>query len=149
MFVPGRPDAERQLSRRRRWAAGAMPGKNGTEERAGAISEDEWAEMEAGMTRSRRLQDHGHGRQGDVGGRGPGDGPAGRPVDPGNGFRPYAHELGLAGRQIVEMVWEDLSPSRFSRAASFDNGVVAWMAMGGSTNAVCTCSPWRAAQGSR
>lgn len=39
------------------------------------------------------------------------------------------------GSRIVEMVWEDLKPSTFITRASFLNGVAAYMAMGGSTNA--------------
>ncbi|WP_378942058.1 L-arabinonate dehydratase [Mesorhizobium sp. ANAO-SY3R2] len=39
------------------------------------------------------------------------------------------------GSRIVEMVWEDLKPSRILDRASFLNGLVAYMAMGGSTNA--------------
>jgi dihydroxy-acid dehydratase len=40
------------------------------------------------------------------------------------------------GRRIVEMVWEDLRPSRILSAASFDNAIVADMALAGSTNAI-------------
>lgn len=39
------------------------------------------------------------------------------------------------GVRIVEMVWEDLKPSRFIDRKSFLNGLVAYMALGGSTNA--------------
>ena len=39
------------------------------------------------------------------------------------------------GSRIVEMGWEDLKPSRFFTAAALSNGVVAYMALGGSTNA--------------
>ncbi|WP_413770977.1 L-arabinonate dehydratase [Janthinobacterium aquaticum] len=39
------------------------------------------------------------------------------------------------GERIVEMVWEDLKPSRFFNHASLNNGVAAYMALGGSTNA--------------
>jgi dihydroxy-acid dehydratase len=39
------------------------------------------------------------------------------------------------GQRIVEMVWEDLRPSRLLTRSSFLNGVAAWMALGGSTNA--------------
>ncbi|CAM4049639.1 L-arabinonate dehydratase [Bordetella tumbae] len=39
------------------------------------------------------------------------------------------------GTRIVDMVWEDLTPSRILSRASFLNGVAAWMALGGSTNA--------------
>ncbi|HSG94493.1 MAG TPA: dihydroxy-acid dehydratase, partial [Afifellaceae bacterium] len=41
-----------------------------------------------------------------------------------------------SGRRIVEMVWEDLKPSDILTAASFDNGILVDMALGGSTNAV-------------
>ena len=39
------------------------------------------------------------------------------------------------GERIVEMIWEDWKPSRFLDARSFRNGLVAYMALGGSTNA--------------
>ena len=41
-----------------------------------------------------------------------------------------------AGRRIVEMVWEDLTPEKFSRPAAFDNAIRVHMALGGSTNAI-------------
>src|SRR3981189_899032 len=41
-----------------------------------------------------------------------------------------------AGRRIVDMVWEDLTPARFLTPASFDNAIRVHMAMGGSTNAI-------------
>ena len=40
-----------------------------------------------------------------------------------------------SGERIVGMVWEDLKPSRFFTRESVKNGVVAYMALGGSTNA--------------
>ena len=40
------------------------------------------------------------------------------------------------GRRIVDMVWEDLKPSDFLTAASFDNSITAVLAIGGSTNAL-------------
>ncbi|MGE8163727.1 L-arabinonate dehydratase [Paraburkholderia sp. NPDC080076] len=40
-----------------------------------------------------------------------------------------------SGARIVEMVWEDLRPSTFFGAQAVDNGIVAYMALGGSTNA--------------
>jgi dihydroxy-acid dehydratase len=39
------------------------------------------------------------------------------------------------GARIVEMVWEDLKPSRFFNHDSLANGVATYMALGGSTNA--------------
>ena len=41
-----------------------------------------------------------------------------------------------AGRRIVDMVWEDLTPERILTAAAFDNAIKVHMAMGGSTNAI-------------
>jgi dihydroxy-acid dehydratase len=41
-----------------------------------------------------------------------------------------------AGRRIVDMVWDDLTPSRILCAAAFDNAIKVHMAMGGSTNAI-------------
>src|SRR5271154_4856481 len=41
-----------------------------------------------------------------------------------------------AGRRIVDMVWDDLTPARILTAAAFDNAIRVHMAMGGSTNAI-------------
>ena len=41
-----------------------------------------------------------------------------------------------SGRRIVEMVWEDLKPRDVLTPASFQNALVALLALGGSTNAV-------------
>ncbi|HEX5213777.1 MAG TPA: L-arabinonate dehydratase [Pseudolabrys sp.] len=41
-----------------------------------------------------------------------------------------------AGRRIVEMVWEDLTPRKIMTPAAFDNAIKVHMAMGGSTNAI-------------
>jgi dihydroxy-acid dehydratase len=40
-----------------------------------------------------------------------------------------------SGARIVEMVWEDLKPSRILSRASLVNGIATYMALGGSTNA--------------
>jgi dihydroxy-acid dehydratase len=42
----------------------------------------------------------------------------------------------LTGKRIVDMVWEDLKPRDILEAKSFDNAIVALLAMGGSTNAI-------------
>lgn len=42
----------------------------------------------------------------------------------------------LAGRRIVEMVWEDLKPRDVLTEESFNNAIAAVLALGGSTNAV-------------
>jgi dihydroxy-acid dehydratase len=41
-----------------------------------------------------------------------------------------------AGRRIVDMVWEDLTPQRVLTPTAFDNAIRVHMAMGGSTNAI-------------
>jgi dihydroxy-acid dehydratase len=41
-----------------------------------------------------------------------------------------------AGRRIVDMVWEDLSPEQILTPAAFDNAIRVHMALGGSTNAI-------------
>ena len=41
-----------------------------------------------------------------------------------------------AGRRIVEMVWEDLTPSRILTRQAFENGIAVGMAIGCSTNAI-------------
>jgi dihydroxy-acid dehydratase len=41
-----------------------------------------------------------------------------------------------AGRRIVEMVWEDLAPSKIQTEGAYRNAIVVAMAMGCSTNAV-------------
>ncbi|HEX2200213.1 MAG TPA: L-arabinonate dehydratase [Burkholderiales bacterium] len=48
----------------------------------------------------------------------------------------HAKMCSLAGKRIVQMVWEDLKPRDLLRAHSFDNAIVTLMAMGGSTNAL-------------
>ena len=41
-----------------------------------------------------------------------------------------------AGRRIVDMVWEDLTPDKVLTLQAFDNAIRVHMAMGGSTNAI-------------
>ena len=41
-----------------------------------------------------------------------------------------------AGRRIVDMVWEDLTPAKILTPAAFDNAIKVHMALGGSTNAI-------------
>jgi dihydroxy-acid dehydratase len=48
----------------------------------------------------------------------------------------HARMAARCGMRIVDMVWEDVRPSRFLTEASFDNAITADMALGGSTNAI-------------
>jgi dihydroxy-acid dehydratase len=41
-----------------------------------------------------------------------------------------------AGRRIVDMVWDDLTPEQILTPAAFQNAIAVHMAMGGSTNAI-------------
>jgi len=47
----------------------------------------------------------------------------------------HARMVSLAGSRIVDMVWEDLKPTDILTRSAFMNGVAAYMALGGSTNA--------------
>jgi len=48
----------------------------------------------------------------------------------------HAQMATAAGKRIVEMVWEDLRPSKILTDDAFDNAVVTVLALGGSTNAL-------------
>jgi dihydroxy-acid dehydratase len=106
------------------------------EKRAGNITEADWAEIESGVARS-----------------------FGTCMTMGTAatMMAIAEALGLAlpgasslpaadaghprmcaqaGRRIVEMVWDDLTPDRILTPAAFQNAIAVHMAMGGSTNAI-------------
>jgi len=106
------------------------------EKRAGRIDEEEWSEIEGGIARS-----------------------FGTCMVMGTAatMMAIAEALGLAlpgassipapdaghprmcaaaGRRIVEMVWEDLTPAKILTPAAFDNAIRVHMALGGSTNAI-------------
>jgi dihydroxyacid dehydratase/phosphogluconate dehydratase len=106
------------------------------EKRAGRISDEQWAEIEGGIARS-----------------------FGTCMVMGTAatMMAIAEALGMAlpgassipatdsahprmcanaGRRIVEMVWEDLTPKKILTPAAFDNAIRVHMAMGGSTNAI-------------
>ncbi len=48
----------------------------------------------------------------------------------------HARMAAACGRRIVDMIWEDLRPSRILSGHAFDNAITADMAMCGSTNAI-------------
>ena len=48
----------------------------------------------------------------------------------------HAQMATATGKRIVDMVWEDLRPSKILTDAAFDNAVTCVLAMGGSTNAL-------------
>jgi dihydroxy-acid dehydratase len=106
------------------------------ERRAGRLSEEEFCEYEACMSRSA-----GHcmvmGTASTMAAMAEALGMA----LPGNAAIPAADArrmvlAELSGRRIIEMAREDLKPSRILTAAAFDNAIRADMAIGGSTNAI-------------
>jgi dihydroxy-acid dehydratase len=48
----------------------------------------------------------------------------------------HSRMCATAGRRIVDMVWDDLTPDKILTEAAFDNAIKVHMAMGGSTNAM-------------
>jgi dihydroxy-acid dehydratase len=106
------------------------------ERRAGNISDKDWLEMEVGIARSPGVcmtmgtASTMTGLADALGLCIPGTSslPA---VDSG-----HVRMCADAGRRIVGMVWEDLTPSKILTHAAFQNAIVTAMAMGCSTNAV-------------
>jgi dihydroxy-acid dehydratase len=106
------------------------------EKRAGTITQQDWLDVEAGIARS-----YGHcmtmgtastmtGIADTIGMTLPGA--SSIPAADANHIRMAAD----CGRRIVEMVWEDLVPSKIQTRAAFENAIVVAMAMGCSTNAI-------------
>ncbi len=106
------------------------------ERRAGRLSDQAWQEMEAGIARS-----HGTcmtmgtaatmmGIAEAIGMTLPGA--SSIPAADANHIRMSAE----CGRRIVEMAWEDLTPTKLLARDNFDNGIAVAMAMGCSTNAI-------------
>jgi len=107
-----------------------------TEKRAGNITEEDWSEIEGGIARSF--------------GTCMVMGTAATMMAitealglalPGASSIPAADSghprmCSAAGRRIVDMVWEDLTPARILTPGAFDNAIKVHMAMGGSTNAI-------------
>jgi len=106
------------------------------ERRAGNISKDEWENIEAGIARS-------HGTCMTMGTAATMMAIAealGMSL-PGASSIPAAdvnhiRMASASGRRIVEMVWEDLTPTKIQTHAAFENAIAAGMAMGCSTNAI-------------
>jgi dihydroxy-acid dehydratase len=106
------------------------------EKRAGRLSEEEWCEMEACMSRS-----SGHCMVMGTASTMASIAEVLGMTLPGNAAipAPDSRRLALAelsGRRIIEMVHADLRPSKILTADAFDNAIRADMAIGGSTNAI-------------
>jgi dihydroxy-acid dehydratase len=107
-----------------------------TEKRAGNISEDDWNEIEGGIARS-----FGTCMVMGTAATMMAIAEALGLALPGASSIPAADSnhprmCGVAGRRIVDMVWEDLTPTRILTPQAFDNAIKVHMAMGGSTNAI-------------
>ncbi len=135
IFMPAGPML-RGAYRGQSLGSGSDVWKYWDEKRAGKISEAEWREMEAGIARSYGVC---------------------MTMGTAATMTALAEVLGMTlpnassipaadsahirmaaetGRRAVEMVFEDLKPSDILASASFDNAIVALMALGGSTNAI-------------
>ena len=106
------------------------------ERRAGNISDQDWTEMEAGIARS-----YGTCMTMGTASTMTSIAEALGMTLPGASSIPAAdaEHMRMAaecGRRAVEMVWEDLTPSRIQTREAFENAIVVAMAIGGSTNAV-------------
>ncbi|MBI1356869.1 MAG: dihydroxy-acid dehydratase [Acidobacteria bacterium] len=104
--------------------------------RAGRIGEEQWAEVEGCIARS-----HGHctvmGTASTMAAMSEALGLqlTGGAAIPAVDARRYALAE-ASGRRIVDMIWEDLRPSKILTREAFENAVRTDMAIGGSTNAV-------------
>ena len=106
------------------------------EKRAGRISEDDWSEMENGIARSfGTCMTMGTAATmmsiAEAMGMTLPNASAMPAADAG-----HPRMCAVAGRRIVEMVWEDLTPDKILTPASFENAIRVHMALGGSTNAI-------------
>ncbi|RDL46838.1 L-arabonate dehydratase [Ensifer sp. M14] len=134
IFCPAGPMSNGQW-RGVKTGAGTHTKKYWDELRAGNITREDWVDLESRMTRS-------PGTCNTIGTAstmtsivdamgmtlsGASSIPA---VDSG-----HTRMASACGVRIVEMVWEDLKPSKILDRDSFLNGLVAYMALGGSTNA--------------
>lgn len=134
IFCPAGPMSNGQW-RGQKTGAGTHTKKYWDELRAGNITDEDWVDLESRMTRS-------IGTCNTMGTAST----MTSIVDvmglalPGSSSIPAADSghprmASECGKRVVEMVWEDLKPSDILTRASFDNGLVAYMSMGGSTNA--------------
>jgi dihydroxy-acid dehydratase len=106
------------------------------ERRAGNISEQDWTSIEAGIARS-----DGHCMTMGTASTMTAIAEAIGMTLPGASSIPasdanHPRMCAVAGRRIVDMVWEDLTPGRIQTRAAFENAIRVAMAMGCSTNAI-------------
>jgi dihydroxy-acid dehydratase len=135
LMVPGGPMLS-GMWHDRELAAGTDVRKMWEEVRAGRLGEEEWCEIESCVSRSA-----GHctvmGTASTMASLAEGLGmtlPGAADIPAADSRRMMIAEE--SGRRIVEMVREDLRPSRLMTAAAFENAIRLLMALGGSTNAI-------------
>jgi dihydroxy-acid dehydratase len=135
IFVPAGPML-RGNWRGQTLGSGSDTWKYWDEKRAGRISEDDWSEIENGIARS-----FGTCMTMGTAATMMSIAEAMGMTLPGASAMPAADSghprmCTVAGRRIVEMVWDDLKPTDVLTSASFDNAIKVHMAIGGSTNAI-------------
>jgi dihydroxy-acid dehydratase len=135
IMVPGGPMLSGQW-KDRRLGSGTDGRKLFDLFRTGRLSEEEWCEIEGGISRSA-----GHCTVMGTASTMTSLAEAMGMTLPGcaNVPAPDSRRLAMAemsGRRIVEMVWEDLRPSRIMTRDAIENAITVDMAIGGSTNAV-------------
>jgi dihydroxy-acid dehydratase len=135
IYVPAGP-ALRGNWRGQTLGSGSDAWRYWDEKRAGTITEEDWAEIEGGISRS-----HGTCMVMGTAATMMATAEALGLALPGASSIPavdssHIRMCAAAGRRIVDMVWEDLTPARVLTPASFDNAIRVHMAMGGSTNAI-------------
>lgn len=135
IYVPAGPQLKGNW-RGQEMGSGSDAWKYWDEKRAGRISDEDWAELEGGIARS-----FGTCMVMGTAATMMAIAEAAGMSLPGASSIPAADSAhprmcSAAGRRIVDMVWEDLTPSRIMTPAAFDNAIRVHMAMGGSTNAI-------------
>jgi len=135
IYVPAGP-ALRGHWRGRTLGTGSDAWKYWMEKQAGTITEQEWGEIESGVSRSFgtcMVMGTAATMMAAVEALGlslPGASSIPAPDSA------HSRMSMVAGRRIVDMVWEDLTPDKILTPAAFDNAVKVHMALGGSTNAI-------------
>lgn len=135
VFVPAGPMLSGQW-RGQQLGSGSDAWKFWDERRAGNLSDDDWQEIEASISRS-----HGTCMTMGTAATMMGIAEAVGFTLPGASSIPavdasHIRMCAASGRRIVDMVWEDLTPAAMLSRAHFENGIVCAMAMGCSTNAI-------------
>ncbi len=130
IYVPAGPML-RGNWRGQQLGSGSDTWKYWTEKRAGNITEEQWNEIEGGIARSfgtcmvmgtaATMMAIAEGLGLTL--------PGASSIPAADSSHPRM--CGVAGRRIVDMVWEDLTPERILTAAAFDNAIKVHMAMGG------------------